>query len=141
MATPIETLQSILKKHRQSVTGARLAVFSALYGQEPMSMHELVEKVGDEVDRSSTYRAIDLFEKLGIVQRLNTGWKYKIELTDIFNEHHHHLTCASCGKTIALNEENLEAVVEGLAHQHGFKVTAHQIEIQGICPECQRKQI
>lgn len=140
MSSSIETFQNILKKHRQSVTQARLAVFSALYGQEPMSMHELVEKVGKNVDRSSTYRAIDLFEKLGIVQRLNTGWKYKIELTDIFNEHHHHLTCASCGKTIALNEEHLESVVEGLAHQHGFKVTAHQIEVQGICPECQEKQ-
>jgi Fur family ferric uptake transcriptional regulator len=140
MASPVETFQIILKKHRQSVTQARLAVFSALLGQEPMSMHELVDKVQKDVDRSSAYRAVDLFEKLGIVQRLNTGWKYKIELTDTFNDHHHHLTCASCGKTIPLNEEHLESVVEGLARQHGFKVTAHQIEIQGICPECQAKQ-
>src|SRR6266545_4326582 len=95
-----DNFKQILRDHHQSITGPRMAVFEALLGEEPLSMRELAEKVRG-IDRASVYRAIDLFERLGIVQRLNTGWKYKLELTDKFAEHHHHLTCVNCGRTIA----------------------------------------
>lgn len=136
MSSPKETFRQILKQQHQSVTTARVAVFESLLGQEPMTMHQLVSRVAD-IDRASVYRAIDLFEKLGIVQRLNTGWKYKIELSDTFTDHHHHLTCIHCRRTVTLNEIHLESSIEQLAVRHGFKVSAHQIEIQGSCPECQ----
>lgn len=98
-------------------------------------MHELVEQVRG-VDRASVYRAVDLFEKLSIVQRLNTGWKYKIELTDKFTHHHHHLTCTKCQATIAMNELQLEHFIDQIAHAHGFEPESHQIEIQGLCKSC-----
>ena len=77
-------------------------------------MHDLIKRTKG-VDRASVYRAVRLFEQLGIVQRLNTGWKYKIELTDKFAEHHHHLTCLQCGKTIAMGESELEEMISKLA--------------------------
>lgn len=135
MSSPQETFQKLLKEQGSSITAARRAVFEALLGQEPLSMHELVKRVGT-VDRASVYRTVDLFERLGIVQRLNTGWKYKIELTDKFCEHHHHLTCTHCGRTVAINAHALERFIEQAAAEHGFRPTAHQIEIQGICEDC-----
>jgi Fur family ferric uptake transcriptional regulator len=130
-----EQFKQLLQANGQSVTKARLAVFDALLGQEPLSMRALAERIGN-ADRASVYRAVDLFERLGIVQRLNTGWKYKLELTDKFAEHHHHLTCTNCGRTIAMNEDELEQVIEKLAASHGFAPSAHQIEIQGRCDRC-----
>ncbi len=100
-------------------------------------MHTLVERAG-RVDRASVYRAVELFERLGIVQRINTGWKYKLELSDKFAEHHHHLSCVNCGKTIDMNEVELEAAIDKLTAAHYFKPTAHQIEIQGLCAACQQ---
>ena len=135
MATPTETFQNILRDSGNSLTHARRSVFAALLNQEPMSMHQLVAAV--EVDRASVYRAVDLFEHIGIVQRLNTGWKYRIELTDKFSAHHHHFTCIHCDKTVALNEDELERLVAALGNRYGFTPTAHQIELQGICGECQ----
>lgn len=131
-----EIFASILKEQGYSRTTARLAVFEALLGKEPLSMHDLV-LAAPAIDRASVYRAVDLFEKLGIVQRLNTGWKYKIELTDAFMAHHHHLTCTHCGRTVPMNEQKLERFIDQLANEHGFKPTGHQIEIQGLCPDCQ----
>jgi len=139
MASSQEIFKALLKANEQSITKARLHIFKALLGQEPLAMHDLVEKVG-QVDRASVYRAIDLFERLGIVQRLNTGWKYKLELTDKFAEHHHHLTCTECGHTIPMNEAELEDLVTKLAAAHHFKPIAHQIELQGICALCQAKE-
>lgn len=137
MSNPKDSFTSLLKEQGCSITKARLAVFEALLGQEPLSMQQLVNRT-DAIDRASVYRAIGLFEQLGIVQRLNTGWKYKIELSDKFAEHHHHLTCTNCGRTIAMNEQALERFIEEIAQTHGFTSVAHQIEIQGICHSCRR---
>jgi Fur family ferric uptake transcriptional regulator len=136
MSSAKESFCLLLKQQGRSITTARIAVFEALIGQEPLSMRTLAQKTRG-VDRASVYRAVDLFERLGIVQRLNTGWKYKLELTDKFTDHHHHLTCVQCGKTIAMNEQALEQVIERLAHTHGFTPSSHQIEIQGFCRDCQ----
>ena len=135
MLTQVETFKDLLKKNGHSVTQARLAVFNALLGQEPMSMHGLVAQAGD-IDRASVYRAIELFERLGVIQRINIGWKYKLELTDKFAEHHHHLTCVNCARTISMNENELEELIANLATAHNFKPTTHQIEIQGLCQNC-----
>ena len=131
-----ENFKLLLKSAGYSITAARTAVFEALLGHEPLSMHELVERVG-KVDRASVYRAVDLFERLGIVLRLSSGWKYKLELTDKFAEHHHHLTCIRCGRTVAMNEDELERLIAELAATHRSKPTAHQIELQGLCQDCQ----
>jgi Fur family transcriptional regulator, ferric uptake regulator len=139
MSSAQETFKQLIKEAGYSVTAARSAVFGALLDQEPLRMQELAQRVPD-VDRSSVYRAVELFEQLGIVQRLNTGWKYKIELTDKFAAHHHHLTCTVCGKTVAMKEGELETFIETLAHSHGFVPQAHQIEIQGLCAQCAAKE-
>ena len=125
----------LLKTSGHSVTAARLTVFEAMLGQEPIGMHQLVNRVR-RVDRASVYRSVALFERLGIVQRLNTGWKYKLELSDAFSEHHHHLTCTNCGKTTAMNEDELEEIIHKIAKHHGFRPDSHQIEVQGLCVEC-----
>jgi Fur family transcriptional regulator, ferric uptake regulator len=139
MFSPEDLFKKLLKDSAQSITSARLEVFRALLGQEPLSMHQLVARASG-IDRASVYRAVDLFEKLGIVQRLNTGWKYKLELTDKFTDHHHHLTCLHCGRTIVIGETELEETIEKLAARHQFKPTAHQIEIQGLCADCQQRE-
>lgn len=130
-----DQLRALLKASGQSVTTARLKVFAVLAGQEPLGMHELVGKLPD-VDRASVYRTVTLFERLGIVQRLHTGWKYKLELTDKFAAHHHHLTCTRCGRAFPIREAELEQVIDNLAAAHHFTASAHQIEIQGVCSNC-----
>lgn len=135
MSSPKETFKLVLKEGGQSVTKARLRVFEALLDAEPLPMHELARRASD-IDRASVYRAVSLFERLGIVQRLQSGWKYKIELTDKFSDHHHHLTCTSCGKTISINESELEHLISKLANEYHFSPSAHQIEIQGLCQVC-----
>lgn len=135
MVSVQDEFKHFIKQEGYSVTRARLAVFNALVGQEPLSMGQLVGRVRG-VDRASVYRTIDLLERLGVVQRLNTGWKYKLELTDKFSEHHHHLTCTKCGRTVALSEHELERFIEQLARLHKFVPSSHQVEIQGLCNTC-----
>lgn len=104
-------------------------------------MAELTVSVAGAVDRASLYRTIDLFEQLGVVQRLTIGWKYKLELSDAFAAHHHHMSCLKCGDVASFNESVLiESELERLAASYGFEATGHQLELRGICKKCQIKK-
>jgi Fur family ferric uptake transcriptional regulator len=134
-------LQATLKANGFSLTSPRKAVFAALQNQEPQTMNRLVLACQDEIDRASVYRTIALFERLGIVQRLNIGWKYKLELSDTFSHHHHHLTCIKCGKVIPIAEDKvLEQQLNELSALHDFLPQDHQLEIRGLCQACNLKR-
>jgi len=130
----------LLRGNGLSVTRQRLTVFELLEGNEPLTMHELQELAGDRLDRASLYRTVAIFEKLGIARRVNIGWKYKIELSDTFSEHHHHLTCLGCHKVIPINERELEVFINSLSARYEFEPVEHQIELQGYCATCRNSR-
>lgn len=134
-----ETLKAILKKNGASLTRPRRLVFDLLLDQEPQGMQVLVKRAESQIDRATVYRVIELYERLGIVHRLNIGWKYKIELSDIFAGHHHHFYCTNCSKTYPLPANSmLETMISSVAAKDGFSPRGHQLEVYGICSDCQK---
>lgn len=137
MVAEIPTIATVLRQNGYSLTKSRQAVFNAMTDAGPITMAQLVNKVRAYADRASVYRTVELFEKLGIINRLQIGWKYKLELSDIFTEHHHHATCLQCGKVVAIEEDAaLEKGIQSLGQSAGLTVTAHSLEIRGICSKC-----
>lgn len=137
MTQPLEQLKITLKQHGQSLTKPRQVVFAALQGQEPQTMQQLVTACQGQIDRATVYRTTALFEQLGIIQRLQIGWKYQLELSDAFHHHHHHLTCLRCGTTIPFSEDTeLEDKLKVIAKANNFQMSEHQLEIQGLCQNC-----
>jgi Fur family ferric uptake transcriptional regulator len=133
-----DQFEKTLKLAGYSVTWPRTLVFGALQHEEPLTMAELVARCTN-IDRASVYRTVDLFEHLGIVQRLQLGWKYKLELSDVFHTHHHHLHCTSCDTTIALPADtSLEQKLKKTAQNFGFRLDSHQLELSGVCAKCQQ---
>lgn len=127
-----------------SVTKPRQTVFEVfLLHRRPLSMKELTKAIGSEIDRASVYRTVRLFEQLHIIRRVIMGWKYKLELSENFLSHHHHMHCEVCGKVIDIIEPpELEQYIADQAKRHNFTVLSHTFEIEGICKDClnQRKQ-
>ena len=137
MSDATEQLETTLRRNGYSLTKPRRVVFDALQDQEPQVMQELVARCSI-VDRASIYRTVSLFEQLGIIQRLQIGWKYKLELTDTFAHHHHHASCMRCGKVIPLPEDDrLEKQLYAMAKAHNFQLQSHQLELNGLCEDCQ----
>ena len=50
--------------------------------------------------------------------------------------HHHHLVCSSCHRVVELEGCELEPWLDRLGVAHGFSVTAHSVEVTGICADC-----
>ena len=140
MEQKLPLLQDILKRNGYSITRARRLVFQLLEGQEPQSMHDVFIRAKGKIDRASLYRIIRIFEQTGVAQRVYVGWKYKIELSDIFSHHHHHISCVGCHKLIAISEDaEIEKLITELAKKHQVIATSHQLEVQGYCSDCQGK--
>ena len=132
----IERCKRLLAQHGYSTTQPRVAVFEALAAAaDPISITELASQLTD-VDRVSVYRTVDIFEKVGIAQRVWSGFKSRVELSEAFSPHHHHFTCSKCGATIGLHSERLEQELAGLEKEHGFELTGHSIELSGFCINC-----
>ena len=94
-------IEQALKHHRVSLTKPRKLIYEVLSRNEPLTMQELQANVPD-LDKTTVYRTVALYEQLGIVQRLQIGWKYKVELSNEYQDHHHHVTCVQCGQTVAV---------------------------------------
>ncbi len=135
-----KTLGTLLKKDGASLTKPRKIVFDLLLNQKPQTMQVLAGRAKGRIDRATIYRTMTLFEKLGIVQRLNIGWKYKYELSDVFQAHHHHFHCTNCGTTLGLEPNAmLETMIDTVAAKSGHAPRGHQLEIYGLCADCKQR--
>ena len=127
-----------LKNNSLSDTKARRKIFNILdTHHDPITMNQLIAIAEPDLDRSTAYRIVDVFEKVGIIIRVYTGWKYRIELSEVFSSHHHHLSCSRCGSIIAFEEPpELDSSLHAIAYKQGYKLQTHSLELKGICRAC-----
>jgi Fur family ferric uptake transcriptional regulator len=130
-------LDRTLREHGYSVTNVRTSIFTTLHEHGPLTVAEIYKLCGAGIDRASVYRTVKLFEQLGIINRVHIGWKYKLELSDQFQHHHHHLTCQRCGSVTTLHEDSeIEEQLEVIAARYDFDMNGHLLEITGLCANC-----
>lgn len=137
MDSGTQRVKTIFKDAHLSATRSRLLVFTKLADAGPSSVGSLVEGLNKNVDRATIYRTIDLFERLGIVNRIWHGSEHQVELSEIFTPHHHHALCQQCGRTVDIASPELEAALTSLAKKHRFLALTHSVEVTGYCPDCQ----
>lgn len=131
----------LLSKHGYFLTKPRKLIFKVLQDHNTLTISELIKSTPGH-DQATIYRNIELFEKLGIVNKIQLGWKTKLELSDIFHHHHHHLACISCNKVIVLPEDLvIEQEIARLSYTRRFKAIDHQLEIRGVCLGCQKAAV
>lgn len=136
----LNRFKTLLKQNGRSVTKPRLRLFAVLQKRPALTLQNLIILVPRH-DQVTVYRNIDLFEKLGIINRLRLGWQTKIELTDVFIHHHHHFSCLKCGRVITLPEDPIiEQQIARLGASKHFKSVDHQLEIRGYCQVCLNRQ-
>lgn len=120
-------------------TWQKLAVREAL-SQSPgfvsaQQLHSSLVQGGNKLGLTTVYRALtDLVEsnEADALTGSDGETRYRICGT----EHHHHLICQNCGKTVEFELTGFEAATEALALSHGFTGVSHSIELFGTCAEC-----
>lgn len=132
----MDQLSHLLRAHGYSLTTARTRVFSTLLdSHNPLKRGEIVARTS-EINRSSVYRTLELFNDIGITTTTIRGWTPYIELAEPFQAHHHHIICTNCGDTVSIKNDELEKLVGNIATRHNFSLSHHHIELSGTCSTC-----
>lgn len=139
METSLGKLRDTLKQAGSNATKKRVTIFTHLQNNSPQSVGRLARDLHAVVDRATVYRTVELFEKLGIVNRIWHGFKHQIELSEIFTPHHHHAQCQNCGKTLDITSKELEVILNELGKWHHFLTLSHSVELVGYCDTCQKR--
>lgn len=85
---------------------------------------------------TTVYRSLESLVGLGLVQAVDFGdGEKRYELVQP-GEHHHHLVCQRCKKSVHLDQCLVEELEEGVRKKYGFEVRSHILEIFGTCKHC-----
>lgn len=150
MAVTTTPITQHLRHHGYSITAPRLAVLRVLQqADEPLKRAHIAERATaappaassqpatPRCNRASVYRALQVFERIGITTVHMRGWTPYISLAEPFQPHHHHITCTMCGARQDVATPELEAALQAAARSHGYSLGQHSVTLSGICPRCQ----
>ena len=90
------------------------------------------------IGRATIFRTLDVFVRLGGVERIDlpTGDHAYVRCEP---SHHHHVVCSTCGRTDEVDGCDLQAVVREVAERTGYRVDGHRLELYGICSDCRAR--
>jgi Fur family ferric uptake transcriptional regulator len=87
------------------------------------------------VGRATVFRALEVFEELGLVERLDLpSGEHAYVVCE--PAHHHHVVCQRCGRGTDVEDCGIEDVARQIEAQTGYLVDSHRVELFGLCPEC-----
>jgi len=135
-------LKRIIRALNLKVTNQRLAILKTLHeGRRHVTAQELYEKLSGEhpeIGFATVYRFLRTLTEGHFVSEVRMGGlPARYELTP--KGHHDHLTCVKCSKICEFENRAIETLQEKVAHQFGFRLTHHILELYGVCPACQAK--
>lgn len=121
--------------------GARIAVVEALAMHEcAVTALQLDDELRDReprVGRASIYRALELLEELGLVQRIEkTRGTAAYERVEPSGHHHHHAICRGCGRMETFEDRQLEQAIDRLADRVSLDISEHDVVLRGLCDRC-----
>ncbi len=103
-------------------------------------LHAKLRDRGEAVGLATVYRALQALADEGEVDVLRHDEGEAVYRRCATDRHHHHLVCRSCGRTVELDDETVEAWANDVAGRHGFVAVEHTVEIVGTCADCAARQ-
>jgi Fur family ferric uptake transcriptional regulator len=88
------------------------------------------------VGRATVFRTLDLLAEQGELERIDLPSGEHAYVSCAPHEHHHHVVCRKCGKSVEIADSGLLSVVEKVGRRSGFRIESHRLELYGLCPEC-----
>ncbi len=142
----ITVFKERLRAQGCKLTTQRRSVLDVLieHCDEHLSTEEIYAKVKKnypEIGLATVYRTVQLFEDMGIIDRLNfDDGCSRFELTSGDAEHHHHhLICEGCNKVFEVENDLLEEIESEVEKKYNFKIHDHNLMFYGHCEECMKK--
>lgn len=125
---------------QQRATRQRAAVADVLARasgfRSAQELHEDLRSAGASVGLTTVYRHLQALSDAGAIDVLRSGdgeARYRACPTE---EHHHHLVCRECARSVEVAGPAVEAWAAAIAAEHGFTDVSHTVEVFGVCASC-----
>jgi len=130
--TTVAPLQPRTAKQREEIVALLRADGTFRTAQQ---IHMALKTAGNSIGLATVYRNLAALAQRGEVDcivRDNGETRYR----HCSPEHHHHLLCRECGKTVEVQADTFEDWCQQTAESHGFRNITHTVEIVGTCDNC-----
>lgn len=98
-------------------------------------IHDRLRESGAKVALSTVYRTLQAMSEAGELDVLRTD-DGEATYRMCGPQHHHHLVCRECGRTVEVSGRLVEEWAEQAAEENGFVQVTHQVELSGLCADC-----
>lgn len=96
---------------------------------------------GAKIGLTTVYRALQALADGGHVDVLRTDDGESVYRACATGEHHHHLVCRRCGRTVEVEGPAVERWAETVGTEHGFTEITHTVEVFGTCSSCSKTSL
>ncbi len=130
-----------LKENQCRITPQRKIILHILFEHKDSlitidSLLALCQKVNPAINATTIYRNIELLDCLGLLYKTNITRNTTAYKLICAKHHHHHITCLSCGKLVAIDFCPVTPSLDDLVSEKDFVLTDHQLELYGYCGNC-----
>ena len=98
-------------------------------------IHARLRDTGSSIGLTTVYRTLQSMAQTGQVDVLRPE-DGEARYRRCTTEHHHHLVCRHCGRTLEVEGPAVEQWADEMAARHGFTDITHTVEIYGRCADC-----
>lgn len=107
--------------------------------------HPTVEEIYSQISSrypnislATIYNNINFLVEIGLVYEIKSSGK--VSRYDFIKQRHSHIICESCGKVADFISPGVRSIQQDAIKQSGYLIEDSQLELIGLCPECQLKR-
>ena len=134
-----KTIDSLRQKGFRITNIRRKLVEIFSTGKKPLSVQELIEKLGKSeitANKTTIYREIYFLLGQDILVEIDFGDRKK-RYESAHSEHHHHIICLKCSKVQDIQlASDLSEEQKKIEQETNFTITNHALEFFGLCNTC-----
>ncbi len=144
IAEQMKVFSNYLKKNALKMTRQRkVVVESFLRSDGHLStdeLYQLVKKRDKNVGFTTVFRTLKALTDCGLARETDL-MDGRTRFEHLYNRpHHHHIVCTQCNRTIEFLSPELEQLQEQIGSKYRFKSMRHQLQIFGVCHDCQNQR-
>jgi Fe2+ or Zn2+ uptake regulation protein len=141
LAEKIDWALNQLRQSHVRVTPVREKILAFLSRQTvPATLHEISSstELARQFDDATVYRTLVLLVELEVARQLQFRERATCFVLNVPGECFSFLICRCCGDIMRIpHGEEIHSLEKRTAALHGFSGITHELELYGVCPNCQ----
>jgi Fur family ferric uptake transcriptional regulator len=118
-----------------------LTDYLSRHPDESISAGQIADALSDQISKSAVYRNLSDMESEGKVRRVVGGGSREVVYQYVDGhgcEGCLHLSCTKCGKTVHMQKQIADRLVDSVAENNDFSIDKGETVIYGVCAACRK---